>query len=192
MWEVMILQAFDKKPSVRILNQGILKLYHFTDHSNLDSIKQHGIYSHKELNNREIPCTSGGNAISLELDKQSDLHDYVHLCLLPHHPMAHQAEERGTIEKAVYIPIDPTVLDLPEVKACLGVSVSKNATIIDIDSALNQINWDAWKADWANHDLTGLENEEDNSLHKFEFLVPRHIAAKYFTQIQGDPSYIYI
>ena len=178
-WEELILTVFDKKPSVKITNEGILKLYHFTDHTNIDSIQQHGIYSNKELCSREMQFTPGGNPTSISLDRKHDLDGFVHICLFPHHPMAHQAKERGDIEKAVFLEIDPTVMDLPEVKASLGVSISADAEIIDIESALNQINWDTWRNHWNDKSLTGLVDHEDN-LSKFEFLIPRHIATKYF------------
>lgn len=70
----------DWKKHKRILEQHcITSLYHFTDRSNLQSIKQHGAlfsWHHCETNSIKIPVP-GGNQLSRDLDTRKGLQDFV-------------------------------------------------------------------------------------------------------------------
>lgn len=178
-WEKDLLPCFNSKASARVQNEGIHTLYHFTDSSNIDSILNEGIYSNKQLQVREIEFTPGGNTLSQELDQQNKLDDYVHLCLTPHHPMAHDAQNRGSIKDPKFLKISPTILDSPNIAACMHVSVSSTAKIISLDDALSEINWTDWTSFWNNDAITGLEDFANNPIFKIEILVPKHIASSY-------------
>jgi len=174
-WEKSLLPCFNRKASTRVLNEGIHALYHFTDVSNLESIAQLGLLSLQQLQSEEVPFTPGGNELSQQLDQDNKLDDYVHLCLTPHHPMAHQAKDRGSISDPRFLKIKPKVLDLPGVMACMNVSVAANAEIIPLETALSNINWADWTNYWNDNSITGLEDFADNPMFKIEILIPKEI-----------------
>lgn len=98
--------------SVIIKRNGIYKLYHFTDRSNIDSIIKYGyLYSWKfcEENGIVVPAT-GGNQLSRDLDAKKRLENYVRASFCNRHPMLKAALERGSIKDAVLLEIDPEVI----------------------------------------------------------------------------------
>ncbi len=181
-WEKSLLPYFNSKASAQVLNEGIHSLYHFTDISNLESIGKHGILSLKQLRMEEVSFTPSGNELSHQLDQDNKLDDYVHLCLTPHHPMAHQAHNRGSISMPKFLRIKPEVLDQPGVRASMKVSVANDAEIISLETALNQINWADWCKYWNDDSITGLEKISANPLFKTEILIPSTIS-KSFIQV---------
>ena len=71
--------------------------YHFTDTRNLPSIRAHGLLSMRELRQRGIVVTPGGNDWSLDADQRSGMDGYVHLCFFKGHPMEWLATQDGRI-----------------------------------------------------------------------------------------------
>src|SRR5216684_1267056 len=53
---------------------------HFTDRSNLVSLKKHGLLSARELRRRGIAARFGGNQWSIDRDLATGMDAYVHLC----------------------------------------------------------------------------------------------------------------
>jgi hypothetical protein len=95
-----------------LAENGIEKLYHFTDSRNLGSIAElGGLYSWKELNrkNRRIPA-AGGDSLSRTLDVTNGLQDFVHLSFARAQPMLASALRDGRIEQAVHLEISPDVI----------------------------------------------------------------------------------
>ena len=92
----------------QILQQnGITKLYHFTDRANLHSIRTNGgLYSwyYCQHNNITIP-KPGGSEISWILDKQKGLQNYVRVSFVRDHPMLYIAQNDGRV-------IDPIILEI--------------------------------------------------------------------------------
>ena len=97
---------------------GIRRLYHFTAIDNLSFITRYnGLWSKQKLeqagllNDRVI---TGGNELSLNLDRQCGNWDKVHLCFCPNTPMAYRIQqnpENRDPQSAhiCYLLIDPTV-----------------------------------------------------------------------------------
>ena len=89
-----------------------INLYHFTDRSNIQLIKeQGGLYSWAALKSKgiQVPCP-GGSELSRRLDLGKNLHDYVRLCLHPNQPMKYVACRDGRIPNPTILKIDPEVL----------------------------------------------------------------------------------
>ena len=88
----------DSKKILQILEeQGIKYLYHFTDASNIESIKaQGGLYSREycEEHNIVIP-KPGGDDLSVSLDARHNLEDYVRLSFNKTHPMSFKLQISG-------------------------------------------------------------------------------------------------
>ena len=111
---------------------------HFTDRSNLASIRKYGLLSMQELTRRKIPVEApGGNQWSHEQDERTGMDAYVHLCFKTGHPMEKPALDDGRITNLVRLQIHPDVIKLPgvnitdDVSNKVGVSVETAATMLD-------------------------------------------------------------
>ncbi len=90
----------------------ITKLYHFTDRSNIPSIKSNGgLYSWwaAEKNNITI-SRPGGIGIGRQLDTRKGLQNYVRLSFNKNNPMLYVAQKEKRILQPVFLEIDPIVI----------------------------------------------------------------------------------
>lgn len=108
-------------------------IWHFTDRSNLESIKKYGgLLSYSELVRRGIDIPSpGGNDWSHDADKTKGMDEYVHLCFCRSHPMLHLAQEDGRITNPIWLQIDKDVILAPEVRFTTDVSNKAGVPILD-------------------------------------------------------------
>jgi hypothetical protein len=90
-----------------------MALYHFTDPSNIPSIRQYGLLSWFQLLRRGIKHIPASNDTSRSLDQRKNLEDYVRLCLQPAHPMAEAVLRYGRIRQLSWLQIADAVLDFP-------------------------------------------------------------------------------
>ena len=90
----------------------IVKLYHFTDRDNLESIiKNGGLYSWMDCERKGIKITKpGGGDLSRQLDSARNLEDYVRVSFTTQHPMMYVAMKDGRISNPVILEIDPDVI----------------------------------------------------------------------------------
>ncbi len=90
----------------------IESLYHFTDSSNIASIKEHGgLYSWWTANEKGIFIPkSGGDDLSKSLDERYNLEDYVRLSFTQNHPMMYVAQKNGCILNPIILKIDPQII----------------------------------------------------------------------------------
>ena len=95
-----------------IEQQGIRKLYHFTDRDNLQSIIQHGgLYSWADCEEKGITIAKpGGSDGSRSLDARDGLQHYVRVSFVTRHPMMYVAMNEGRISNPVILEIDPEVI----------------------------------------------------------------------------------
>ena len=93
-------------------DNGITKLYHFTDRDNLESIIQNGgLYSWMDCENKGIRITKpGGGDLSRKLDSDRNLEHYVRVSFTTQHPMMYVAMKDGRISNPVILEIDPEVV----------------------------------------------------------------------------------
>ena len=153
----------------------IARLYHFTDRSNLASIKEHsGLYSFAKLEEMGLPIPKpGGNDWSHDADRQKGLDKYVHLCFRSNHPMEYRAREAGTIKDSLFLEVHPDVLSRPGVLFSPDVSNKAGVEPIPFADALSMIDFEVLYArtDWSDPAIQArLQNAE-----KCEVLVPDHI-----------------
>ena len=101
------------KISKILKDNGIRKLYHFTDRANLQSIIQHGgLYSWEDCAIKGIVIPrSGSNEVSRSLDRQHGLQDYVRLSFTRNHPMMYAAIKEQRINDPVILEIDVAIAD---------------------------------------------------------------------------------
>lgn len=107
--KALLTKKFNWRDFQKILQEnGILGFYHFTDMSNLKSIKENGgLFSwyYCDLNRIEIPIP-GGSLGSRQNDTKNGKKDFVRVALNKEHPMLFIAQREGRILKPVWLDID--------------------------------------------------------------------------------------
>ena len=90
----------------------IVKLYHFTDRENLESIiKNGGLYSWGDCEDKGISIAKpGGGLLSRDLDRRDGLQHYVRVSFTTQHPMMFVAMQDGRLSNPVILEIDPEVV----------------------------------------------------------------------------------
>jgi hypothetical protein len=114
----------------------IPQLYHFTDVRNLPSIKDlDGIHATARLNEMGVKFYSGGNELSLQLDRQSEMDQFVHLCFDLRHPMESYIKTRDSEAQVLYLKIDRAILYQDGVRFSTGVANALGAQTFTIEEA---------------------------------------------------------
>ena len=142
-----------KQSAEEYFNQNNFQLHHFTDESNMRTIRKHGLLSYKQLKKRKIKCTTGGNDLSHYLDKEAGKQNYVRLCVTynnkPYHPMEYVCRHEQRINKTQWLKIDNSILSIP------GVEFSdRNAAKSDavIKPTHTHLRFDVLRDTYGNHD----------------------------------------
>ena len=166
-----------------ILDQNkIVKLYHFTDRDNLESIiKNGGLYSWMDCNRKGITIKKpGGGDLSRQLDSSRNLQDYVRVSFTTQHPMMYVAMKDGRISNPVILEIDPEVIFWKDTRYS-----NMNATIQRVKpnigeslSDFRQIHFQTVKA-YKHFDLP----EEEQPYFQAEVLVKNCIPLEYIKNI---------
>ena len=160
----------------------IVKLYHFTDRDNLESIiKNGGLYSWMDCDRKGIKINKpGGSSASRQLDSSRNLEDYVRVSFTTQHPMMYVAMKDGRISNPVILEIDPEVIYWNEslyanlnaarytIKPNIGPSISD----------FKQIHFQSVKAR-THFDLP----EEEQPYFQAEILVKNYIPLEYIKNI---------
>jgi len=112
---------------------GITSIWHFTDASNLESIKKYGILSLDLINKNKIyvPCF-GADGNSHYRDKVKGLDKFVHLSLIKEHPMQYHKVHEGLIPNPVWLEIDISVLFENKSQCCNQIANATSAKCYDI------------------------------------------------------------
>jgi len=112
-------------------------IWHFTDRSNLESIKKYkGLLSLRELERRGIEIlVPGGNELSHGLDKEKGLHKYIHLAFIDDHPMLYRAKQEGRIKDPIWLKIDASILLDKGVRFCADISNKSGIEILNAKEA---------------------------------------------------------
>jgi hypothetical protein len=123
---------------------GVQYLYHFTDRSNIESIKRvGGLISWEEANRRGLTIPRpGGDTLSRQLDSRKNLGNYVRLCFHPDHPMKFVARTQGRMPNPVILKIK---LPVAALKNTLYSNVNATASYAQIGgdyASLQRINFD--------------------------------------------------
>ncbi len=150
-------------------------IWHFTDRSNIELIKQHrGLLPLSELEKKGVKVPAfGGNQWSHDADRQKGLHQYVHLAFLDDHPMLYIAKQDGRITDPIWLKIDSSIILESGVLFCSDVSNKSGVATIDSNQAKHQIDFDVL---FTYMDWTAPEIQiRRQSAIKSEILVPHVI-----------------
>lgn len=154
----------------------IPRLYHFTDIKNLPKIKElGGIFSTAKLREMGATYYAGGDELSLALDVQSGLDQYVHLCFTDGHPMAFRVKERNSDADLRYLRINRAILYQERVQFSAGVAYAQGVEAIPIEAACDENLIDhqalySW-TDWNDPAVQARRQAAE----KYEILVPDYV-----------------
>lgn len=180
-----MLQIMEKKNNWQkyqtiLEQQGIKKLYHFTDRDNLASIIQNGsLYSWADCIKKEIQISQpGGDEASHSLDARDNLQHYVRLSFVAQHPMMYAAMNEKRISNPVILEIDPEVLYWQENKYADRNATKNGAHVGDGIEDFQKIHFNTIKTR-SYFDLP----EEEQPFYQTEVLVKNFIPLEYITNI---------
>ena len=163
-----------------IEQEGIKKLYHFTDRDNLQSIINNGgLYSWADCEDKGITIAKpGGSDGSRQLDARDGLQHYVRVSFVTQHPMMYVAMNEGRISNPVLLEIDPQVIYWKDSKYA-DRNATKNGAHVggDIDD-FKAIHFSAIKAR-KHFDL----DDDEQKFYQAEVLVKTFIPLEYIRNI---------
>lgn len=162
--------------------KGVVCFYHFTDRSNIASIKsQGGLYSWKycEDNSISIP-KAGGDTLSRDLDTRYGLGNYVRLSFCCDHPMAYRLKQSGYDLVLLKIKVDVAWLEgtlFADMNAT-DCSHSHGATLSDLE----RIDINATQERYVSSTSANFKK------HQAEILVKRFVPIEYIENIDNPTS----
>jgi len=158
---------------------GVHKLYHFTDRENLKSIIDNGgLYSWADCRDKGITIPKpGGNDISHLLDERSGLEYYTRLSFVPDHPMKYVAMNDGRISNPVVLEIDVEVMGWENSKF-VDRNMTKNGAVVQSDLCdLSKLHFNIFKQRYFDLD------DDERMYYQAEVLVKNFIPLQYITNI---------
>ncbi len=166
---------------IGLLERFKLGFYHFTDESNLESIRAHGILSMQQLREREISTVPGDNQWSQDADRYCGVDAYAHLCFLRQHPMEWSARQDGRINKTRFLRIDPSVLRLPDVMMTDQVSNKSGVKPRPANDLIPELDFQVMytRTDWKDPEI----QQRRKKAELYEILVPDCIPVDYITNL---------
>ncbi|MBS1685725.1 MAG: DUF4433 domain-containing protein [Bacteroidetes bacterium] len=162
-----------------IIQNKITTLYHFTDRSNLQSIKQNGgllSWYYCLQNGIKIPKISSSET-SRSLDLRKGLQNYVRVSFVKDHPMLFNAKREGRINDPVLLTIDTRVIYLRDSKYAKLNAVKNGEVSEGSIEKFKSIKFDILKQRY--FDLS----EEEKPFFQAEVLVLEKIPLEYITNI---------
>ena len=163
---------------------GIQRLWHFTDASNLASIRKHdGLFSLSALTHFDIKIPEpGGNESSHRSDQSSGMDKYVHLSFVQDSPMLHIAQTKeNRIPNPCWLAIDLNVAFVGKVFYCKGYANAGDAVLLTEEQAKQTIDFETLFCcgelgpHKQRHNLSDEKVREYNEVRKAEILIPNHI-----------------
>jgi hypothetical protein len=124
---------------VTLKNNGIKRLYHFTDASNIPSIEEHGLMSASNLVESAIVSKMNSDEVSRSLDASRNLENFVRLSFCSANPMMYVVYNAGRISEPVRLEIKLEAVSRPGVKFSdcnanrVDARVSTNPNIVRFD-----------------------------------------------------------
>ena len=105
--------GYTKTISNHLKSLGIKNLYHFTDESNLEVIKENGgLFSLDALKSYKVaPNVFSSDELSRNLDARNNLTHYIRCSWIEGHPMLFISKKRKQIKKPIIFKINLSVVD---------------------------------------------------------------------------------
>lgn len=167
-----------------IHKNNITELYHFTDKSNIESIRANGgLFSWKYMSGKKIRIPKpGGDGFSRQLDIRKSLQDYVRLSFNTNHPMMYVAQRDGRINDPIILEIDPKVVYWVSTKFS-NINAADNLAQIGVGfSDFENINFEiASSNNWI--------DQTQKKLFQAEVLVKTHIPLSLIKNLNKPPTH---
>lgn len=160
--------------------KGIGKLYHFTDASNIESIKRHGLISNHTLKELNLHVKYSSTQSSREADAKMGLDDFVRLSFVKTQPMLYTAMTSQGIHPVI-IEINPLIALMPQVYFSDKNALRTGANIGDAYTDLNKVRFDIVLGSKAYYDLS----LEEKRLYQAEILVKERIGPEFILNYQS-------
>lgn len=152
-------------------SKNISCLYHFTDKSNIESIKKFGILSLKEVKEKNVSPIFSSTEKSRIADTEMGLDDYVRLSFVKYHPMMYTSMTAKGIHPQV-IEINPLIALMPNVYFSDRNALKKGANIGGGASDLLKIDFEVVLGTTAYYNLPTVEKKTS---YQAEILVKHRI-----------------
>ena len=163
-------------------SRGVVYFYHFTDRSNIASIKtQGGLYSWKYCTEHSINIPkAGGDTLSRSLDARYNLGDYVRLSFCSDHPMAYRLQQNGYDLVLLRIKVDVAWFEgtLFSDMNATDSSHSHGATLVDLE----RVDISATQECYVSSTSSSFKK------HQAEVLVKRFVPIEYIENIDNPTS----
>jgi hypothetical protein len=122
---------------------GIYSIWHFTDVKNLLGILEAGgLLPSELLDMNEV--TPSGDPTARAREVKLGLHQYVHLCFFPEHPMewaiTHNPSRHPELREVIWLEISTNVLTRKDVCYTYQMANTKNARKLDEEAAIADLN----------------------------------------------------
>lgn len=158
---------------------GITCFYHFTDISNISSIKTNGgLYSWFYCKQNNITISKpGGDDLSRSLDRQYNLHDYVRLSFCKDHPMLYICKKSQRITNPVILEISIEVATISTTLFSDINAADRYHKIGEDIAFLRQLNYGLFKRSY--FDLSEVEKKK----YQAEILVKSYIPTKFIKNL---------
>lgn len=159
---------------------GISKLYHFTDIANMSSIKEKGgLFSWYYCDQNQIRITrEGGSPISRELDRRHNLHDYVRLSFCKNHPMQYRLQQAGYSLVLLEIAVDVVFFENTRFS---NINATDNDHLQGCTLAdLKRIKFSATTRSYLRKD------DPDFKFHQAEVMVKTWVPTEFITNVNWD------
>jgi hypothetical protein len=154
-------------------------LYHFTDQSNLKSIKDNGglfSWHYCDRNNIVIPMT-GNSSLGRSLDIEFGLEDYVRVSFIKDHPMKYVAIDEGRITKPYLLKVSTDVCYFENTRFSDMNAADRRHKNEDSIDFLNTLRFDLFEKKYFN--LNMIEKKQ----YQAEVLIKTWIPAEYITNL---------
>ena len=118
----------------------------------------------------------GGNEWSHEEDIRRGLDKYVHLCLLPEHPMEYTARVKDKrILESQFIRVSTEVIQWAGIRFTAGVANKAGSKLLTLQEACKGLNFDVvyFRTNWKDREI----NQMRQAAKRYELLVPATIPA---------------
>ena len=172
--------VYEKEMRDFFSEKGIESIWHFTDKSNLESIKKYGLQSLHNIEKKKITVERfGADDLSHMLDHSNMLDRYVHLSFVKDHPMYHVALKRGTIIDPVWIEIDLSVVFQDETRFSDRVANTIGVELFSLKYIQKYINFDK---------MSDQDFETKKEARKAEILIFDSIPADRIKDIEIVPK----
>lgn len=149
-------------------------LYHFTDESNIESIRRYGLLSKTQLMENGIsPSMPSGNEWSWDADRLQGIFDYVSLSMTRNHPMLYALHRDERVKQPRFLYVEPEIILEDGVLFAHDVANRKDVRAVPLVEAISTIDVEVLynRSDWNDPAV----NQRLRAVERYEILIPKSV-----------------